>query len=133
MLTVLRAASAAKSFLATAYPEDGRFELAAWPPVHRRGAAGEAPSRRRVTRAVVRLRVAQRMLLGFVDPVRDAVFLTVALRGLGMPASFHLGREILASSPPAGFFAWVECDGRVVSTSLPVHEEYVEVHRAADR
>lgn len=130
---MLRAALAAKDFLVSAYPEDDRFELVGWPPVRRRALPRRAPSRRRVTSAVVRLRVAQRLLLGFIDPVRDAVFLTAGLRRLGMPASFHLGREIVASAPPAGFFAWVECGGRVVSTSLPVREEYVEVHRAAHR
>jgi hypothetical protein len=133
MLIMLRAAFVAKSFLVSAYPGDDRFELADWPPVHRRTLPRWIPSRRRVTSAVVRLRVAQRLLLGFIDPVRDAVFLTAGLRRLGLPASFHLGREIVASAPPAGFFAWVECEGRVVSTSLPVREEYIEVHRVAAR
>jgi hypothetical protein len=133
MLNTLRAALAAKSFLASAYPEDDRFDLAGWPPLPRRTSSRRAPSRQRVSSAVVRLRVAQRLLLGFIDPVRDAVFLTAGLRRLGMPASFHLGREVVGSAPPAGFFAWVECGGRVVSTSLPVREEYVEVHRAALR
>jgi hypothetical protein len=127
MLNMLRAALAAKNFLESAHPRDDRFDLADWPAVTRR-----TPPRR-VTGAVVRLRVAQRLLLGFLDPVRDAVFLTAGLRRLGVPASFHLGREIVASASPAGFFAWVECGGRVVSTSLPVREEYVEVLRAGHR
>ena len=83
-------------------------------------------------RAVGRLRVAQRLTTGFLDPVEDALYLVAGLRGLGLPATFHLGRELVPAAPPAGFYAWVECGGRVVSTSLPVREEYIEVHRSAE-
>ncbi|MBT2396641.1 hypothetical protein [Streptomyces sp. ISL-100] len=33
-------------------------------------------------------------------------------------------------TPPSGFYAWVQCGEAVVSTSLPVRETYVEVHRS---
>jgi hypothetical protein len=78
--------------------------------------------------ALVRdLRLRGRVLGGFLDPLEDAIFLTVALRRLGVPASFHVGRELAPGVPPAGLFAWVQCGGDVVSTSLPVCEQYVEV------
>ncbi|HZS21844.1 MAG TPA: lasso peptide biosynthesis protein [Pseudonocardiaceae bacterium] len=82
--------------------------------------------------ALVRdLRLRGRVLGGFLDPLEDAIFLTVALRRLGVPASFHVGRELVPWVPPAGLFAWVQCGGDVVSTSLPVREQYVEVLRVA--
>jgi hypothetical protein len=104
---------------------DEGYELRPWPAVDRRSRA-----RADVPRAVARLRVAQRRSLGFLDPVEDALFLTAGLRHLGYPASFHLGRELVPAVAPAGFHAWVECDGDVVSTSVPVQEEYVQVHRS---
>lgn len=73
------------------------------------------------------LRVRGRVLGGFLDPLEDALFLTVALRRLGLAASFHVGRELVPRVPPAGLFAWVQCGSEVVSTSLPVREQYVEV------
>ncbi|WP_221356135.1 lasso peptide biosynthesis protein [Streptomyces beigongshangae] len=74
------------------------------------------------------LRTVQRLTVGFLDPVEDAVYLTVGLRRMGFPASFHLGREVAPALPPAGFYAWVRCGGDVLSTSLPVEEEYVEIY-----
>lgn len=79
---------------------------------------------------VGRLRVAERLLMGFLDPVSDAVFLTAGLRLLGIRASLFVGRELAPFEPPAGFYAWVQHGGVVVSTSLPVAEEYLVVHRA---
>jgi hypothetical protein len=76
--------------------------------------------------AVARLRRAQRLLLGFLDPVEDALFLTASLRRLGFPATFHIGREALPTGP-AGYLPWIECGGTVVSTSAPVREQYVEI------
>ncbi|WP_396888833.1 hypothetical protein [Micromonospora reichwaldensis] len=72
----------------------------------------------------------QRLTVGFLDPLEDALYLTVALRLLGFHATFHLGRELAPLAPPAGVYAWVECGTRVVSTSLPVLEDYVRVHAA---
>ncbi|MBW5481282.1 lasso peptide biosynthesis protein [Streptomyces bambusae] len=126
LFAVPRAAREAAAFLAAARAGRGLYEIDHWPA--RRGDLGTGP--RAVGRAVARLRIAQRLTVGFLDPVEDAVYLTAGLRGIGLPASFHLGREIAPASPPAGFYAWVECGGRVVSTSLPVREEYVEVHRS---
>ncbi|MGH3840744.1 MAG: hypothetical protein ACRDS0_04740, partial [Pseudonocardiaceae bacterium] len=80
---------------------------------------------------VTRLRLSERLLMGFLDPVEDAVFLTAGLRLLGIPASLLLGRELAPVEPPAGFYAWVQHGGDVVSTSLPVAEEYLVVYRAA--
>jgi hypothetical protein len=80
-------------------------------------------------RTVARLRTLERLLLGFLDPVEDALFLTAALRRAGVAASFHLGREISPAAAPAGFYAWVQCGDTVISTSLPVREEYVQVYR----
>ncbi|WP_229923017.1 lasso peptide biosynthesis protein [Streptomyces griseocarneus] len=87
---------------------------------------------RGIDSAVARLRVAQRLTMGFLDPVEDALFLTAGLRAMGVPATFHIGRELTPATPPAGFYAWVEHGGRVVSTSLPVHETYVEAHRTGE-
>jgi hypothetical protein len=89
----------------------------------------KSASTARLGRMVARLRVAQRMSLGFLDPVEDALYVTAGLRAMGIPASFHLGREIAPVTWPAGFYAWVAFRGSVVSTSLPVDEEYVEVYR----
>ena len=79
------------------------------------------------------LRLGQRSTAGFLGPVDDALFLVAGLRRWGFPASFHLGRELVPPAPVAGFFAWVEHDGQVVSTSLPVRETYLEVHRSEAR
>ncbi|MEU6023015.1 hypothetical protein [Micromonospora sp. NPDC047134] len=67
--------------------------------------------------------------MGFLDPVEDALFLTCALSRVGLPVTFHLGREAVPAVAPAGFYAWVQCADDVVSTSLPVREEYIEVYR----
>lgn len=123
-----RAARFARDFVVSARRDEGGYELGRWPDIARRGPRPPGPSD--PSRAVARLRVGQRRLLGFLDPVEDALFLTAGLRRLGFPASFHLGRELVPAVAPAGFYAWVECDGEVVSTSVPVHEEYVRVHRS---
>lgn len=68
--------------------------------------------------------------MGFLDPLEDALFVMAGLRRMGIPASFHLGYELVPATPPAGYYAWVQCADEVVSTSLPVRETYVEVHRA---
>lgn len=123
MITSWLAARDARRFLLSTKASGG-FELREWPAVARRRT-------RHTGRAVARLRVAQRLMVGFLDPVEDALFLTAGLRRLGLPATFHLGRELVPARPPAGFFAWVQIGDQVVSTSLPVDEEYVEVHGAA--
>ncbi|MFK4084865.1 hypothetical protein ACI2LF_12185 [Kribbella sp. NPDC020789] len=69
----------------------------------------------------------ERLLIGFLDPVEDAIFLTAGLRRLGIPAELRLGRELAPAVAPGGLYAWVRCDNDVVSTSLPVAEEYVEI------
>ncbi|MFD5661713.1 hypothetical protein [Streptomyces hirsutus] len=86
----------------------------------------------RAAGAVAGLRIGQRLTVGFLDPVEDAIYLTAALRVIGLRATFHLGREVVPVSPPAGFYAWVEYRGHVLSTSLPVQEEYIEVHRSEE-
>ena len=123
MIASWLAARDARRFLLSARASGG-FDLRGWPPVARRRT-------RNAGRAVARLRVAQRLMVGFLDPVEDALFLTAGLRGLGVPATFHLGRELVPARPPAGFFAWVRVGEQVVSTSLPVDDEYMEVHGAA--
>jgi hypothetical protein len=75
----------------------------------------------------------QRLSMGFLDPVEDAIFLTEGLRRLGFDASFHIGRELVPLRAPGGFYAWVTCHDEVVSTSIPVREEYVEVYRSVGR
>ncbi|TDD72480.1 lasso peptide biosynthesis protein [Actinomadura rubrisoli] len=153
MPTVIKAARDARAFLRQAKDAGGAYRLDHWPtprparrpaarrlvrrPAARRPAAGRPAPARRLVRtnrdartAVARLRVVQRLTAGFLDPVDDAVFLTAGLRALGHPASFHLGRELAPAKPPAGYFPWVQCGDEVVSTSLPVLEEYIEIHRA---
>ncbi|WP_329101295.1 lasso peptide biosynthesis protein [Micromonospora sp. NBC_01699] len=121
---VRTAAMEAREFLESVRGDGGTYRIESWPQM--------IPVRRaqRVDDVVASLRVEQRNSVGFLDPVEDALYVTVGLRGLGFPASFHLGRETVPALPPAGFYAWVECDGEVVSTSLPVKETYLEVHRA---
>jgi hypothetical protein len=101
--------------------------LASWRQVDRRSRKRGAGS------AVSRLRMIQRLSMGFLDPVEDAIFLTEGLRRLGFDASFHIGRELVPLRAPGGFYAWVTCHDEVVSTSIPVREEYVEVYRSVGR
>ncbi|MEV7809070.1 lasso peptide biosynthesis protein [Microbispora sp. NPDC088329] len=121
---VRAAAMEARDFLESIRDGVGAYRIESWPQV--------IPDRlaRRVGDVVASLRVEQRTSVGFLDPVEDALYMTAGLRRLGFPASFHLGRETVPTTPPAGFYAWVECDGEVVSTSLPVKETYLEVYRA---
>ncbi|MFC9970713.1 hypothetical protein ACFVH6_07395 [Spirillospora sp. NPDC127200] len=126
VMRAVRAAREAREFLAAAKNADGSYRLDRWP-----GTRAARTRRTHDTRAAVaRLRVVQRLTVGFLDPVDDAVFLTAGLRRLGVPASFHLGREAAPAQPPAGYFAWVQDGGDVVSTSLPVLDEYIETHRS---
>ncbi|MFC9502578.1 hypothetical protein [Streptomyces sp. NPDC057002] len=124
---LLRSARAGKVFLESSRRDGGTFDFAAWPqvPGRRFGPVGRPRS------AVSGLRTVQRLTVGFLDPVEDAIYLTVGLRRMGFPASFHLGREVAPAAPPAGFYAWVRCGGAVLSTSLPVKEEYVEIYTNA--
>jgi hypothetical protein len=126
MVKTLHAISAgrqARDLLVAAREPDGGYRLPRWP------AAGAASTDvASACRAVVRLRIVQRRLLGFLDPVEDALYLTAGLRRLGFAASFHLGRELAPAIAPGGFHAWVQCGDAVVSTSLPVREEYVPVY-----
>ena len=125
VMKAMRAARGARKFLAEAKEAGGgSYRLDEWPEP--RGASG----RRNVRAAVVRLRIAQRLTVGFLDPVDDSVFLTAGLRLLGIPATFHLGRELAPAKPPAGYFAWVQYGDDVLSTSLPVEDEYIEIHRS---
>jgi hypothetical protein len=124
---LLRSARAGKVFLESSRRNGGKFDFAPWPQAAapRFGPVGRARS------AVSGLRAVERLTVGFLDPVEDAIYLTVGLRRMGFPASFHLGREVAPAVPPAGFYAWVRCGGDVLSTSLPVKEEYVEIYRNA--
>lgn len=119
-------ARAAKKHLTLVRADDGGYRLEGWRSVTRPRLA------RNVAATVTRLRVAQRLLMGFLDPVEDAIFLTEALRRLGFDASFHIGRELVPQRAPGGFYAWVTCAGEVVSTSIPVRHEYVEVYRSLE-
>lgn len=124
MLPLWRAARGARNYVRSAVAEDGMYRLTGWWRVDR-------PSRRRELKSVAsRLRMVQRISMGFLDPLEDAIFLTEGLRRLGFDASFHLGRELVPVSAPSGFYAWVSCGDEVVSTSVPVREEYVEVYRS---
>jgi hypothetical protein len=127
MLRVSRAARAGREFVRRSRVGDG-YRLD-WPPVRATGVADPA----RAPEMVARLRLAGRMLDGFYDPVEDALFLTAGLRRLGYRAVFRVGRQIAPAAPPAGLWAWVECGGQVVSTSLPVTEEYIPVLTVTER
>jgi hypothetical protein len=122
MLRTWKAAHAARQFVESARRDDGTYELQ-WRFVRR--TFGRPV--RGVSSAVATLRVAERILMGFLDPVEDALFVTAGLNSLGYPASFHLGRETAPVVAPGGFYAWAQCGGSVVTTSLPVREEYTEV------
>jgi Transglutaminase-like superfamily len=122
-ISAILAGRTARDLLVTARRPDGGYDLPAWPDA-RRGRSDSASA----SRAVARLRVVQRLLVGFLDPVEDALYLTAGLRRLGYAASFHLGRELAPAIAPGGFHAWVQCGGCVVSTSLPVRDEYVPVY-----
>ncbi len=128
MLRLWKAAHTAQEFVQSARRDGGTYKLE-WPPV-REGFAIQAMG---VPLAVARLRMAERLLMGFLDPVEDALFVAAGLRALGYPASFHLGREAAPVVAPGGFYAWAQCDGAVVTTSLPVREEYTEVLRTDGR
>ncbi|CAM3745427.1 lasso peptide biosynthesis protein [Kibdelosporangium persicum] len=118
------AAKEAREFLESVRDGVGAYKIESWPQV------SPGPRARRVDDVVTSLRIEQRNSVGFLDPVEDALYVTAGLRRMGFPASFHIGREVVPAMPPAGFYAWVECDGEVVSTSLPVKETYLEVYRA---
>jgi hypothetical protein len=122
LFTVWRAARTAREHLKSVKDDNGGHRLTPFPPVASRKSAGHD-----LTRIVPRLRLVGRLRGGFLDPVDDAIFLTAALRGLGFEARFHLGRELVPAQPPAGYFAWVSVDDVVVSTSIPVRQEYVDV------
>ncbi|MGQ4361162.1 hypothetical protein [Streptomyces sp. SAS_272] len=126
MPTLPRAAREATAFLESVRGDGGIYDMGDWPQIRVRWEPGPG----RIDRAVAGLRAAQRLKVGFLDPVEDAIYLMAALRLMGLRASFHLGREVAPAAPPAGFYAWVECEGRVVSTTLPVRDEYAEVHRS---
>jgi hypothetical protein len=122
VLKTILAARAARDALVASRVPGGGYRLPDWPAVRPRRTGGA-----NATRAVVRLRTVQRLRVGFLDPIEDALYLTVGLRRLGFAATFHLGRELAPAIAPGGFHAWVECDGAVLSTSLPVHDEYVPI------
>jgi Transglutaminase-like superfamily len=123
MVNTIVAGHQARAALIAARQDGGDYELEPWPQARARRSGAAAAAR-----AVVRLRIVQRMLVGFLDPVEDALFLTFGLRRLGFPATFHIGRELAPAIAPGGFHAWVQCGGTVVSTSLPVHDEYIPVY-----
>jgi hypothetical protein len=122
-ISAILAGRRARDLLVTARRPDGGYSLPAWPDAGRGRSDSAAASR-----AVVRLRVVERLLVGFLDPVEDALYLTAGLRRMGYAASFHLGRELAPAIAPGGFHAWVQCGGSVVSTSLPVHDEYLPIY-----
>ena len=121
-LSAITVGRKARDLLVAARDPDGGYQLPPWP------AAGAARTDVPAARAVVRLRTVQRLLVGFLDPVEDALYLTAGLRRLGFAASFHLGRELAPAIAPGGFHAWVQCGDAVVSTSLPVRDEYVPIY-----
>jgi hypothetical protein len=123
MVKTISAGRQARDLLVAARRPDGGYRLPRWPET----AQGRSDSAA-ACRAVVRLRVVQRTLVGFLDPVEDALYLTAGLRRLGFAASFHLGRELAPAVAPGGFHAWVQCGGAVVSTSLPVQDEYLPIY-----
>jgi hypothetical protein len=123
MVKTIFAGRQARAALIAARQDGGGYRLAPWPQA-RAGRTGAAAA----SRAVVRLRIVQRMLVGFLDPVEDALFLTAGLRRLGFAATFHLGRELAPAVAPGGFHAWVQCGDAVVSTSVPVRDEYINVY-----
>jgi hypothetical protein len=122
-ISAISAGRKARDLLVAARRPGGGYELPAWPEPGR-GRTDSAAA----CRAVARLRVVQRSLVGFLDPVEDALYLTAGLRRLGFAASFHLGRELAPAVAPGGFHAWVQCGGTVVSTSLPVRDEYLPIY-----
>ena len=124
MVKTIFAGRQARAALHSARQDGGGYRLAPWPQVR----PGRSRGAIAASRAVVRLRIVQRLLVGFLDPVEDALFLTTGLRRLGFAATFHLGRELAPAVAPGGFHAWVQCDGAVVSTSVPVRDEYVPVY-----
>jgi hypothetical protein len=125
MVKTIFAGRQARDALVSARQADGGYRLAPWPQARERRDNAAAAAR-----AVVRLRVVQRLLLGFLDPVEDALFLTDGLRRLGFAATFQLGRELAPAVAPGGFHAWVECGDAVLSTSVPVRDEYIPVYRS---
>jgi hypothetical protein len=122
-ISAISAGRTARDLLVAARDPDGGYRLPSWPETGQGRSDSAAASR-----AVVRLRVVQRALMGFLDPVEDAVYLTAGLRRMGFAATFHLGRELAPAVAPGGFHAWVQCGGAVVSTSLPVHDEYLPIY-----
>jgi hypothetical protein len=127
MVTIGPAGRRARNFLVAGRATAGGYRISGWPELR--------PGRPkiRIDRAVARLRRAERAMLGFLDPVEDALFLTAGLRGLSFPASFHLGRELAPAVAPGGMYPWVQVGDEVVSTSLPVLDEYAEIFRTAGR
>ena len=123
MVKTISAGRQARDLLLAARRPDGGYRLPPWPDTGQ-GRSDSAAA----CRAVVRLRVVQRTLVGFLDPVEDALYLTAGLRRLGFAASFHLGRELAPAVAPGGFHAWVQCGDAVVSTSLPVRDEYLSIY-----
>jgi hypothetical protein len=123
MVKTIFAGRQARAALIAARQDGGGYRLAPWPQARARRTGAAAASR-----AVVRLRIVQRLLVGFLDPVEDALFLTAGLRRLGFAATFHLGRELAPAVAPGGFHAWVQCGDAVVSTSVPVRDEYINVY-----
>lgn len=122
------AATRATEFLESSRGDYGAYRLTYWPEVSRK------PIRRaaRLGRAVTGLRVKQRLELGFLDPIEDAIYLTAGLRFLGFNASLNLGREVAPVLAPAGLFAWVQVGADVLSTSMPVLEEYTLVYQSPE-
>ncbi len=129
-MLLVKAARGARRFVESVKGEDGSYRLDHWPRVHGTRRRGRGPGHRDACAVVTRLRFAQRLTMGFLGPVDDALYLVAGLRRMGIPASFHLGREMVPVTPPAGFHAWVQCGEAVVSTSLPVRETCVELHRS---
>jgi hypothetical protein len=121
------AGRAALDFLLRVRRPDGRYELGGWPRAGRRRSDDSAAAG-----AVPELRYIERTTLGFLDPIEDAVFLTAGLRRMGFAATLHLGRQIAPAGAPGGFHAWVQCGDHVLSTSLPVRDEYVTVYQSPD-
>lgn len=75
----------------------------------------------RILRALWRIGTANRF------PEQEPAFLTAALLAHGRQATLTLARETIPASDDAHYLLWVNLDGQVVSTGLPVTEQYVRL------
>lgn len=89
-------------------------------------------NRDRAGRDRARIATIARLLRLHITPDTEQLFLTAAMRALGHDARLVLGREYAPQDRPAAYFAWVEVDGQVVSTTEPVREVFQEIATVPD-